>query len=527
MTTTPASDLHPPAVHRRPWRRSPRRLVAAATLTAVALLSACTNASSTDGGGGGASDTLTIGLDLNPPSLDPAQLQSGGSVVPLWQAVFDTLLKWEPDGTISPNAAESYSWNDDKTLLTLKLRKDMTFTDGSLVDAAAVKASLEHMRDGGGSDASRMADTVIETPDDSTVTIQTPEPRGLMTTFLTLAPGALASTASLTSPDVDTTPVGSGPYELDADATTFGDTWTFVRNEDYWNAEAYPYDTVVFRMMEDETARVSALRSGQINAALVTSQAADQVEKAGSTLLTNETVGWTGLIFGDRDGSTVPALGDVRVRQAISMVFDRQAILDNLFQGDGVVSNQIFNPDSEAYDEDLLDTYAYDVDGAKALMAEAGYADGFDLTIPDTAGFDIANPLIVQQLGLLNIRVTPESVPQAEFIPDILGGKYPLFYFALESRSALWDIVQSVTPTSIWNIDHTDDPELDPLLAQAQVAEGDEAREVFQAINQRITDQAWFTAWTTAASIWAFDDSTTAETVLGSAAPYLYTFAPA
>jgi peptide/nickel transport system substrate-binding protein len=244
--------------------------------------------------------------------------------------VFDTLLRFEPDGTVVPNAAEDFAFNDERTELTLTLRDGMSFTDGAPVDSAAVQVNLENMRDGGGSDSSRLAGIEIETPDDLTVVITTPEPRGLLPDFLAPAPGIIANPGSLTSEDVATTPVGSGPYTLDAANTTSGSTCNYVRNEDYWNAEAYPYDTIVMRVLEDQTARLSALRSGQINA---------------------------------------------------------------------VVSNQIFNPENEAYDESLLEEYPFDVEAARALMAEAGYADGFDVTIPDiaVAGLNAGNPLIVQK----------------------------------------------------------------------------------------------------------------------------------
>lgn len=500
--------------------------VLALTISAAVAVSGCTSSGTTSAGAGGGdadSETLTLGLDVAPSSFDPGQLSSGGSTVLPWQAVYDTLLRWAPDGTVVPNAAEEFEFTEDNTLLTLTLREGMTFTDGTPVDAAAVVASLEHARDSGGPDAARLADAVIEAPDESTVTIRVPSPRPLLPTYLTLSSGVIASPASLDDPDLATEPVGSGPYELDVQRTTSGDTWTFVRNEDYWNAEDYAYDTVVFRLMEDITARMSALRSGQIDAAPVTSQTAAEAEAAGLTLLDNQ-VNWNGLVFADRDGSTVPALGDVRVRQAISMAFDREAVLEALYQGRGTVTNQIFNPESAAYDEELLGRYEQDLEQARALMAEAGYADGFDLTIPDVAGFNQANPLLVSTLGELGIRVTQETLSPDQAYPAILSGQYPLFWFGLESRTALWDIDQAVLPSATWNLEHTVSPELEPLLEQVLTASGDEADELYRQINEQVVEEAWFAPMVFVTDSWAFDDDTAAEPVLGSQAPYLYTF---
>lgn len=508
--------------------RAQRRLLGAiSAAAAVAMaLTACTG--SGPSGGDNGEQTLTIGLDTPITTLDPSQIGSGGNIVLAWQAIFDTLLRAEPDGTIVPNAAEDFSFSDDSTELTLALRDGMTFSNGEPVDAEAVRLSLENMRDSGGSDASRLADVTVETPDDLTVVLRTPEPRGLLPNFLALAPGVIAEPESLDAEDIATNPVGSGPYELDAATTASGSTYTYVRRDDYWNAEAYPYDRIVMRVLEDQTARLSALRSGQISATFVSPQAAAEAEAAGFSMLENE-VNWAGLHIVDRDGSEIPALADVRVRQAINMVFDREAIVEALFQGQGVPTNQIFNPGSEAYDPALLEEQPFDVEAAKALMAEAGYAEGFDVTIPDITvnNLNIANPLITQQLGLLNIRVTQESVPPAQVVTDLLGGKYPIFYFGLESRNELWDVVQALQATSIWNIDRTEDPVLAPLLEQAETARDAEGVEVFRAINERIVDEAWFAPWAFVTDSWAFDDSTTATAVLGSRAPYLYTFRPA
>lgn len=153
LSRTRADDSGP----RRPApRRRLKRLVqGVAVLAATSMLvAACGGGSSEKDSTGG---TLTLGVDVAPRSWDPAQQVSAGTGVVLWQPVYDTLLKYAPDGSIEPNAAESFSYNEDRTALTLKLRDGMTFTDGAAVDAAAAKASLEHMRDSAGPDSVRLA----------------------------------------------------------------------------------------------------------------------------------------------------------------------------------------------------------------------------------------------------------------------------------------------------------------------------------------------------------------------------------
>lgn len=472
------------------------------------------------------STTLTLAVDLYPGSLNPAKLPSGGPVVQLWQGLFDTLLRSESDGTVVPNAAESYTVNDAKTELTLKIRSGMTFTDGSAVDAEAVKASLEWMKSGPGSDASRLANVTITVPDASTVVLTTPKAKGLLPTFLCLAPGVLSSTAAHSASDIETNPVGSGPYKLDLDATTSGETWTMVRNEDYWNKDAYPYDQLVVRLMPEVTTRINALESGQINAAPVTSQTKDEAKSSGLTVLESHD-NWAGLFLGDQEGKVIPALGNLKVRQAINMIFDRDAIVTTLYQGNATATNQIFNEDSDAFLPDMVDYYPYDEAKAKKLMTEAGYANGFAVSLPVIPGLDIATSLIIQQLGKLNITVTQAAIASDQVFNEIFTGKYPIFYFTLDSRSPLWDIVLSVQPDSIWNVNKATDPTLQPLLDKAEVLTGAEAKVNAQAINRFLIEQAWFCPWAMPTNFYAMDENTTATSVLGSVVPYLYSFKPA
>ncbi|WP_340383171.1 ABC transporter substrate-binding protein [Streptomyces sp. SS7] len=487
---------------------------------------ACTSVGPGTGtGGAGTAKTLTLALDVAYGSFDPAQQVSGFSGVLPWQACFDTLLRYEADGSVSPNAAESYRFNDDKTRLTLTIRSGMKFTDGTPVDAAAVKASLEHMKNGGGPDAGRLEDVTVTVKDASMVVLTTPKPKGLLPTFLCLAPGILSSPASHKAKNRDTTPVGSGPYKLDTAATTMGSTYTFVRNEHYWNKAAYPYDKVVLREMPDITARLNALKSGQINGAPLTSQTMAEAASAG-LVLQKDQVNWAGLWLSDPHGKVIPALKHVEVRQAINMVFDREAILKAFFQGQGKVTNQIFHEGSEAYLADKLDYYAYDVAGAKKLMKKAGYADGFTFDFPVIPGFESFTPIIVQQLGLLGIKVKQIKIAANQMFTELFSGKYPIFVMFIESRTPLWDIDQIVVPEAVWNVNHASDPELQPLLDKAQALDGAAAAENARAINKFLIEQAWFCPWVLPTDFFGMDKRTSAQPYLGSVVPYLQSFKP-
>lgn len=346
--------------------------------------------------------------------------------------------------------------------------------------------------------------------DATTVEIASKDPNGLVPLFLCGNVGTIAAPAQLKAANVDTTPIGAGPYTYDAANSTSGSTYTVVKNPKYYDQSQYPYDKIVFKVMTDVTARLNALQTGQVNAAALNGPTAKAAEGAGLTLLRTLT-SWNGIIIADRLGKVIPALGNVKVRQAINMAFDRAAMVTATLQGEGVVSNQIFPPESEAYRSDLKDVYPYDIDKAKALMAEAGFADGFTCDIPLVEGFTPFNAIVISQLKKLNITVTEKKLKISQAFGALLGGVYPMFPMTLGMVSALADVVQSVTPDALWNVKHQTTPELAALCDKAQKATGADAKAVFQDIGKYLIDNAWFAVWNYQNTIFALDKKTAAH----------------
>jgi peptide/nickel transport system substrate-binding protein len=494
-------------------RRVGRMCGAAGLAVVVATMAACVPSSGGSSPGEQTeSRTLTLALSGEPPSLDPAQQASAGDAVWRWHAVYDTLLRCNEKGEIVPAAAESWQLSKDATTLTMKLRSGMKFSDGSPVNAAAAKASIKHMQDGGGSDSGRVKGMAISTPDDQTVVLKANKPTGQLPTFMCFAPGIVASPSQLNAKDVGTNPVSSGPYALDVAKTTTGSVYTFHKRNDYWDAKNYPYDTLVLKVMPEVTARLNALKTKQIQGATIDQSSA--AEAAASQLhVIKHLTQWSGLFLNDRSGDVIPALGDARVRQAINMVFDRPAIAKGLYGGDAQATTQIFSPSETAYDSALDAHYPYDVAKAKALMAEAGYADGFSVQIPnEQGGTDRVNPMVVQQLALLNIKVKLVTISGPTAINQILSGRFPIMAASIGTADSLFDIVQSLEPDSIWNVKHTKDAKLQPLLDQAQVLQGEAAVPVYQQINAYVVKEGWFAPWVMANSYFAVSAPSIAPT---------------
>ncbi len=491
----------------------------------IALAGCSGEADGAQGGGEPSGGTLTIG-NLQPAlSFDPGQLDTGRQVQ-YWQAVYDTLLNYTPDGTIEPNLATEWKWNDDKTVLSLTLRDDVVFSDGAAFTAEAVKANLEHLAQGTGV-STYMVKAVesVEVIDDTHVDIHLTAPDPAFEYYLCLVAGVMASPAALGSEDIQAMPVGSGPYLLDASQTITGSEYVFTRNPDYWNAAAFPYDTVVIKSMEDLTARVNALKSGQVNGTEADTTVLAEAE-ASNLQVGRNPISWRGLIIFDRAGEMVPALADVRVREALNYAIDREAILENIWAGAGTVSTQIFNAKSPAHVDELDSAYPYDPAKAKKLLAEAGYPNGFEVTMPELAG-DLAIPVLTQQLADVGITVNWEKVPTEDAAAALMEGRFALANFGSSSGHPWRDIYKMVSPDGAWNPMHSTAPELDALLKKIPTLDGDEQDKAYQDVSRFLVENAWFAVVNFTDNVFLSDQSTNVEQQSGSVVPYLRNFAPA
>lgn len=468
------------------------------TLSVAALTLTACGGEATGGAGGEAEkdySSLNLATSTEPRNWDPALQESAFDGMWQWTAVYDRLLTCEEDGSVTPGAAEDYEFTDDNTVLTLNLREDMTFEDGTPVDSEAVKASIEHIQEGEGSAAVRVAGIEVETPDEHTVVLTSPEPRGLLPAYMCLSTGIIASPEVLEAGEADSQPVASGPYTFNAERSTAGSVMTFEKRDDYWNADAYPYEEIVVTVMPDVTARMNALRTGQADGAILNAETVAEAESAGLNIYEWQDA-TNGIVIFDRDGEQVEALGDPRVRQAMNMVFDREGIAEGTFQGHAEPTSQMFMPEAEGYVEDLEDTYDYDVEAAQDLMEEAGYADGFTIEIPSrTPQTDQANPLIVQQLAELNITVEEVPLAASVAVPEILSGRFPMTYISMPQGSGLWNVDQSIKPGATWNVHGNTSSELDELTEQAEAAQDDELVAVLEEINEYVVEDAWFIPW--------------------------------
>lgn len=468
---------------------------------------------------------LSIGSLQEPQSYDPAQANEG-HLAPIYQAVYDTLLKREADGTLSPMLATSWESSDANKTYTLKLREGVQFSDGAAFDSAAVKANIEHFTKANGP----LAGTVrgvqsVDTPDATTAVIRLSEPDPGLPASLASAAGYMASPNAVGSEGIKTMPVGSGPYTLDAANTVAGSKITYQRNADYWG-DKLPYDKVEFQVMTDETARLNALKSGQIDAAVFL-KVATAVEAEGAGLQHKPyELNWEGILFFDRDGTKLPELADVRVREALTLAIDREALLEAVALGKGTLTSQTFRPGTNGYDEALDSAYKYDPERARELLKEAG-AEDLTFTLPVTSTFEPAiYDSIIQNWQDIGVTVNRHQWGPGQAIPSMLRADFPVSYMALGQRDDWRHITFQITPSAPWNPFKTERPELTELIKKVQTGSEAEQADAAKAVNEYVVDNYWFSPLYRLQGHFYFNDSVDVEMQTEQAVPSIYNYKP-
>ncbi|MEJ1154591.1 MULTISPECIES: ABC transporter substrate-binding protein [Microbacterium] len=509
-----------------PVRKTLAASVAVATALALAGCASSSGEANEEAASSDRADSITIATVLEVSSFDPAQAHFAHHRQ-FFQPEYDSLLRQEPDGTIVPMLATDWSYNDDSTELTLTIRDDVDFTDGTRLDAEAVKFNLDRLKAGNGPAASTMGlVSEISAPDETTVVITLSEPDPGLLFNLSVQASFIGSPTAIEAGKIDTQPVGSGPYIMDVDASVPGSQYTFTANEDYWDPSLQHYDELILSVIPDATARLNALLAGQIDAGLLTPKAQQQAVQGGLVDHLSE-VNFGGIMLLDRDGTVLEPLGDVRVRQAINYAIDRDEMIAQIEAGLGSATSQIFPESSPAFVPEYEDYYAYDPEKARELMAEAGYEDGFDFEIPAVLVDPAFEAAVSQYLGDIGINVTWNERPGSEGITVVSSGDY-VASVKPNAQGPTWIMAnQLFTPDAVYNPFHNTDPRLDEALEAMQFGTEAESEAAQQEMNAVMTEDAWFAPFYRPSLVYVTDSGTDVETQVSQAVPSIYYYTPA
>ncbi|OWV79824.1 ABC transporter substrate-binding protein [Rhizobium sp. R635] len=396
-----------------PSARFIRQLSLSAVLSA-ALMIAATPAEA-------AKTTLNLGMSVEPTGLDPTIAAPVAIGQVTWQNVFEGLVTIDQAGKVQPQLAKSWQISPDGLTYTFKLQAGVKFHDGEVFDAAAARFSLDRARGPDSVNPQKRFFTSIasiDTPDAETLVLHLSAPTGSLIYWLGWPASVMVGPK--TAADDKVTPIGTGPFKFAGWAK--GDKVELARNADYWNKDAAAkLDKVAFRFIADPQAQAAALKSGDLDAfpefaapELMSSFDGDArlVTRIGNTELK---------VVAGMNNAKKP-FDDKRVRQALMMAIDRKTVIDGAWSGLGTPIGSHYTPNDPGY-RDMTSVLPYDVEKAKALLAEAGYPNGFTFTIKTPQMAYAPRSAQVMQAMFAEIGVTMDIEPTefpAKWVQDIM-----------------------------------------------------------------------------------------------------------
>lgn len=461
-------------------------------------------------GCGGSSDAASSGSAgitfqfAGPPlsGLNPAA--TGGTTSAYAYAVpaYSTILSQRVTGEIVGDLATDWGYPESDNLrFDITLREDATFTDDTAVDAEAVKKSLEYVRDGNFYLSSRFAAFEnIEVTEEYALSIHLSEPVADLPFVLTASGGAgfIINPDAIDDPEsLENGTAGSGPYVYSAEKSVIDTTYVYEKNPDYYNPDAVKAESLTVQVMNDSSTVLAALQTGQIDVAQGSALTADAAKGAGFDVFQ---VGGSvyGVGLNDREGEVVPALGNVKVRQAINMALDRDAITESMLPGGfGVPTDQILAKGQPGYDPSLAGHYDYDVEAARDLLEEAGYADGFEMTLicAKTVGTCTSAEAVAGDLSDIGIAVHLEavSVSTAAFDEKVASKKFPAAMLRLRTVASEFEplIIPDVGGSA--NPFQSSNDGISQLWQEATEEVDPEAQDaIYRELSAAVVEQAWF-----------------------------------
>ncbi|GGH50997.1 ABC transporter substrate-binding protein [Comamonas phosphati] len=368
----------------------------------------------------GRKDSVTLALALEPPGLDPTAGAASSIAEIVHYNVFETLTKINPDGSVSPLLAESWEVSPDLKTYTFRLRKGVKFQNGEPFNAAAVKFSFDRAAGDKSTnkDKRTFANLSTRVADENTVVVinQDIDPDFLFVlgqaTSIIVEPRSAGTNA--------TRPVGTGPYRLAS--WTRGASVALTAWPGFRAPQSLRIKRAVFRFIPDAAAQVAALLAGDVDAfPRVTPRSVTQFKSDPrfQVVVSNSRAKTILAINNARK-----PLNNVRVRRAIAAAIDRKAVIAGAADGYGVPIGSYYVPTAFGY-VDTTDINPFDVEKAKALLAEAGVKTPLELTmtLPPTPYARQGGELIAAQLAKIGIRARLQNVEWAQWLSGTYAHK--------------------------------------------------------------------------------------------------------
>ncbi len=365
-----------------------------------------------------AKDSITIGMVLEPPGLDPTIAPAAAIGEVTHYNIFEGLTKINEDFSVTPLLAEKWDFLPDLKTLTFTLKPNVKFQDGEPFSSKDVKLSFERFaaKDSTNKDKGFFASIEsIDTPDPTTVVLKFKEPSFEALFHLGTETAVILDEKS--AANEATNPIGTGPYKLSS--WTKGASITLDKWDGFRDAAKIPLAHATFRFISDPSAAVAAMLAGDVDAfpRFANVQALDQF-KSDSRFQ---------VLIGGTEGKTILAmnnkrkpLDELKVRQAIAYAIDRKAIIDGAMNGLGTPIGSHMTPNDPGY-IDLTGMYPHDPAKSKELLKEAGVTTPLDLglILPPPPYARQGGEIIAAELGEVGINAKIQEVEWAQWLSGV------------------------------------------------------------------------------------------------------------
>lgn len=420
---------------------------------------------------------LRVGLFGFPPKEGHPYTGTGVPSILALPAIYDGLTHIKRDGTLVPQLATA--WRRESDLVwSLDLRKGVTFSNGELFDSNAVVAAFNFLAtdEGRGTAVGREVAGVARAVADGdhkvilTTSVAVPLLPRLLAAVRIPAPAHWQELGVL---EASKRPVGTGPFVVEGWSNT---RVNLTANRQSWRPPKV--DRLTLLLLPDQTARLQALQSGAID--IATSLGTEDkvtVESSGGRFISTQSPGNVAISYVSLgDGP----LSDKRVRQALNYAVNKQVIVDILLNGASVVASQMVPEQAVGFNPELK-PYPYDPARAKQLMAEAGFPDGFEMTIEVPTGVGVSadawHSQIANDLRQVGIDVTLQQISSSMLVQRIYSGDWigDAFTMSMDTMPALDALRPFRIHSCLWSAPWYCNPDDTPLI-KAAMSEGDPAR---------------------------------------------------
>lgn len=477
------------------------RTLAAALLASVALSTAALAAD------------LRIGLQEDPDALDTDQARTFvGRIV--FESLCDKLVNITPELQFVPELATAWSWSEDGKTLTMQLREDAVFHDGTPFNAEAVVANIDRSKtlpeSRRKSELASVESVTATGPYEVTFTLTAPD--ATLIAQLSDRAGMMISPTAAAEKGLElaNSPVCSGPYKFVERIAQ--DRIVLEKFADHYDADSYLIDRLIFLPIPDTTVRLANLRSGDLDMLerLAASDVAAVKADGGLQFAAITGLGYQGITINtaNTDRAETPFGKDKRVRQALSLAIDREVLNQVVFEGVNAPGNQPFAPTSPWYDASHP-VPARDVAAAKALLAEAGL-DRIAIEI-QTANNPVQQQVmqVVQAMAAeAGIDISIKAVEFASMLQEQAAGNFQATQVGWSGRTDPDGNIHSfVTCSGGLNDGKYCNAEVDRLLNEARTSADPEARKAsYAAANAILQDEAPLVYLYHPTWLWALSD---------------------